>query len=256
MDKEASVLLEAMHEAGSAILQMQKRGFTHTTKANNDIVTQADLLANDILKLRLLGAFKEDGWLSEESADDLNRLACERVWVVDPIDGTKEYANGMPEYAISVALVAQGEPILAAVFNPATDQLFHAIKGNGAFLSGKKIHCLTTSQDKLLLLASRSEYKRGEWQSYQTTCRVKQVGSIAYKLALVAAGEADATFSLGPKNEWDVAAGVLLVQEAQGIVTDKEHQPLSFNREVVKVNGIIATAASVSDQVFALIGGV
>lgn len=252
MDKELQLLLDAVQEAGDSILDLQKTGFSISKKGEDDIVTKADLLADEIIKTRLLNAFPQDGWLSEESVDDVHRLACKRVWVVDPIDGTREFASGVPEYAISVALVQEGQPILSAVFNPATNEFFHAIKGQGAWLGKRKIQCNIPSQD-FLLLASRSEYRRGEWGKYERDHRVKQVGSIAYKLGLIAAGEGDATFSLGPKNEWDIAAGVLLVTEAGGVVTDKERNPFLFNRKEVKVNGIVASAKNINDEIFAMI---
>jgi myo-inositol-1(or 4)-monophosphatase len=263
MTEEIDILLQAVQEAGAAILALQKTDFAITKKpnsnVNNDLLTQADLLANEIIKTRLLTAFPGDGWLSEESVDDSARLTCERVWIVDPIDGTREYASRIAEYAISVALVESGTPILSAVFNPASNELFHAIKGKGAWLGSKKIHCngtllpSETGTETLLLLASRSEYQRGEWKNFQQYHRVKQVGSIAYKLALVAAGQSHATFSLGPKNEWDIAAGALLVTEAGGIVTNKHREKIIFNRKEVKVDGIVATAAEVNDAIFALI---
>ncbi|TAK76378.1 MAG: 3'(2'),5'-bisphosphate nucleotidase CysQ [Gammaproteobacteria bacterium] len=251
MDLELNSLLQSVQEAGKAILSLQKTGFDVMEKANNDIVTQADLLANDILKTQLTKAFPDYGWLSEESVDDPERLACHRVWIVDPIDGTKEYAQGRAEYAISVALVEDGIPIIAAVFNPATDELFHAMRGKGAWLGKKKLACnRTVSSEGLLLLASRSEYERGEWDPYQQNHAVKQVGSIAYKLALVAAGEAHATFSLGPKNEWDIAGGTLLVLEAGGVVTDRRKHALMFNRKEVVVDGVVAMANHVSIELY------
>ncbi|RDI48687.1 3'(2'),5'-bisphosphate nucleotidase CysQ [Aquicella lusitana] len=255
MTNELKALREAVLEAGEAILGLQKTGFTVAKKANNDIVTKADLLANEILKTQLCGQFPAIGWLSEESVDDSSRLECERVWVVDPIDGTKEYAYGIPEYAISVALVEKGKPVLSAVFNPATNEFFHAIKNEGAWLNNQKIVCTPdVTSNPFLLLASRSEYKRGEWERFQQH-QIKQVGSIAYKLALIAAGQGDATWSLGPKNEWDIAAGVLLVQEAQGRVTDKKKGEFIFNRHEVKVDGIIAAAATAYERIFALSEG-
>ena len=253
MINEIQVLLDSIQAAGAAILDVRKSGFSVSTKSNNDIVTKADLLANDILKSQLTSAFPGYGWLSEESVDDNERLACERVWVVDPIDGTREFATHIPEYAVSVALVERGAPVLAAIFNPATDELFHAAKGLGAFLNKTKIFCQETSVDDILLLASRSEYKRGEWNKFQLVHKVKQVGSIAYKLALIAAGHAQATFSLGPKNEWDIAAGTLLVTEAGGVVSDKQKELLMFNRSQVKVNGVVATTSGSNNQIFNLI---
>jgi myo-inositol-1(or 4)-monophosphatase len=253
MSNEITVLLNAMREAGQAILSLSRDDVDIRLKANADIVTRADLLANEILQTHLHSAFPSDGWLSEETTDNAERLTCQRVWVVDPIDGTREFAAGIPEYAMSVALVENGEPIVAAIYNPVTDELFHAVKGHGAWQGDHPLKCRHGDVNQLLLLASRSEYKRGEWMRFQQHHQVTQVGSIAYKLALVAAGKADATFSLGPKSEWDVAAGTLLVTEAGGIVTNKYQHKLVFNQERVLIDGIVATSADVNDRVFQLI---
>lgn len=253
MNKEKSVLLQAVQAAGTAILNLQKTGFSIQQKGRHDILTEADLLANQILQTQLLNAFPDDGWLSEETADNLDRLKHTRVWVVDPIDGTREYVQGIPEYAISVALVENGTPIVAAVFNPVTNELFHAVKNQGAWLHDQRLACLSRPSEKLLLLASRSEYKRGEWDRFQHHHHVQQVGSIAYKLALIAAGKAHATFSLGPKSEWDIAAGVLLIMEAGGIVLDKKQQEFLFNQKNVLVDGIVATSKDTRSKVFEMI---
>jgi myo-inositol-1(or 4)-monophosphatase len=254
MDEMVKILLSAVRESGRAITNLHKTEVSISRKANNDIVTTADLLVNDILKKRLEAAFPDYGWLSEETVDDAQRLSCQRVWVVDPVDGTKEFAAGIPEYAISVALVENGVPVLACVFNPVTDELFHAVKSGGAWLNDQKLHCGRASADgKLLLLASRSEFQRGEWDGFRAANEVVVVGSIAYKLALVAAAKADATFSLGPKSEWDIAAGVLLVEEAGGVVTDQQGEKFNFNSKNVLVNGIIASSTEVYQRVSALI---
>lgn len=249
------ILLPIMREAGAVILAVQQSGLMITTKNNGDIVTKADLLVNDILKSRLMKQFPADGWLSEENKDDFNRLTHDRVWIVDPIDGTREFAQGIPEYAISVALIENKIPIVASVFNPATDELFYAVKNQGAWLGNKKIHC-TTSTSELLILASRSEYERGEWNDVERYHQVQPMGSIAYKLARVAAGDAQATFSLSPRNEWDIAAGVLLVTEAGGMVTNKHRQKIMFNNKETKVDGLVATTADVNDTIFDLIARV
>lgn len=255
MKKELDVLLKTIRIAGDTILSVQSAGFAVGVKDNKDIVTSADLAADNILKEALQSIFPEDGWLSEETKDDPKRLNCQRVWIVDPIDGTREFATGIPEYAVSVALVANGQPVLAAVFNPATNELFHAVKGQGAWLNDQQIHCSTGVPNKLTLLASRSEYKRGEWDRFAQQHDVKIVGSIAYKLALVAAGKAHATFSLGPKSEWDVAAGVLIVSEAGGIVSNQHKESLIFNQPNILLKGIVAASADADNAVFALING-
>jgi len=253
MNSELTILLQAVREAGAAILEIKRTGFSIQKKSNNDVLTQADLLANDILKQRLTEAFPTYGWLSEESADSTERLACERVWIVDPIDGTKEFATGIPEYAISVALVENGEPIVAAVFNPETDELFHAVKGQGAWQGQQRIFCQPNPVDRFTLLASRSEFDRGEWDRFTASHQVKIVGSIAYKLGLIAAGKADATFSLGNKSEWDVAAGALLVTEAGGAVTNQIGKSLIFNQKNILINGIVATSANATNAIHTLI---
>lgn len=251
---ELKVLQAAVREAGAAIYQMQQEGFHVSVKANSDLVTQADLLANDIILTRLYAEFPTYGWLSEETKDHPKRLQKEKVWVIDPIDGTIEYANQVAEYAISVALIEQGLPIIACVYNPATNEFFHACKNEGAWLNDKSIHCIAPQMKQdLVVLASRSEVMRGEWREFAKQCTVKPVGSIAYKMACVAAGKAHGTFSLSPKHEWDIAAGTLLVLEAGGYVTNVLRENLHFNRESVRVDGVVAGEPSAHAAMFDLI---
>jgi myo-inositol-1(or 4)-monophosphatase len=253
MNLELEILLQTVKEAGAAILSLQKTGFSVERKSNWSLVTKADLLANDILRNHLTSKFPDYGWLSEESKDSPERLMKERVWIVDPIDGTKEFVAGLGEYAVSVALIENGFPILGCVLNPATDELFYAIKGKGAWLGRCRLKCDESLKPPFLFLVSRTEYARGEWKQFEQTHRIQQVGSIAYKLALLAAGRAHATFSLGPKNEWDIAAGTLLVTEAGGIVTDARGEKFIFNQAKTLVNGIVATTASVNKLIFSLL---
>lgn len=252
MDKEYAILVEAVTEAGRAIAEMRKKGVDVSIKANSDVLTQADLTANNILRSTLTSTFPEYAWLSEENVDDKERLMAERVWVIDPIDGTKEYVAGISQYAVSAALVEGGKPVLACVYNPGTNELFSAVKGKGARLNNIEITCKQDCGDTLILLASNSEVDRGEWAQFSDQ-DVHSIGSIAYKLSLVAAGKADATFSLGPKSEWDIAAGVLIVQEAGGVVFDKARQEFSFNQENIRVNGIIASSAVASKQLLEIL---
>jgi myo-inositol-1(or 4)-monophosphatase len=254
--KERDVLQQAVRTAGQVIWRMAQAGFETAHKANQDPVTTADLESNRILKEALLTHFPNDGWLSEETRDDPARLTKERVWIVDPIDGTKEFVTGIPEFVVSVALVEQGLPVLSAVYNPATDELCTAIKGQGAWYNGTRAKAGHTLTPRPVILASRSEIKRGEFKPFETRAEIRPVGSIAYKLALIAAGQADATFSLGPKNEWDIAAGVLLVQEAEGKVCDQTGLSFLFNQRQTLVNGIVATTAQAYETVRRLIESV
>ena len=251
--REQEALQQFIRAAGRRILQIAREGFDTEHKANQDPVTTADLAADRILKDGLLGGFPGTGWLSEETRDNPDRLECPRVWIVDPVDGTKEFVTGIPEFSVSVALIEEGAPVLAAVYNPSTDELFLAAKGKGAALNGVPMQSDRPLPDRPRVLASRSEIKRGEWAAFEPLTEVVPCGSIAYKLALVAAGRADATFSLEPKNEWDIAAGVLLVDEAGGHASDKHDRPFLFNRKDTLVDSIVAATANAREKVYDLI---
>ncbi len=247
------VLNKYVHHAGQVIFQMAAEGFKTAYKTNEDPVTTADLKADSILKEGLMKDFHDTSWLSEETRDDYSRLEKKLVWIVDPIDGTKEFVSRIPEYAVSVALVEHGQPVLATVYNPATEELFSAAAGQGAWLNGKIINAEHTLTANPVLLASRSEIQRGEFKPFEPFAQIRPCGSIAYKLALIAAGIADATFSLGPKNEWDIAAGVLLVNESGGNVADRSGAPFTFNQRTTLVNGIVATTKEAIEPVKILI---
>ena len=217
------------------------------------LVTEADLAVNQILRQVLVR--DGEGWLSEESEDDLQRLKKHRVWVVDPLDGTSEFVAGVPEWCASVGLVENGRPIAGGVCNPATGETFLGSLGAGLTYNGRRVWA---SQKRHLadavVLASRTEVKRGEWEPFQDSCLViRPVGSVAYKLALVAAGFADATWTLTPKNEWDVAAGVALVEAAGGFVQHLENSPLTFNNEITFVSGLLAGGPHLRQQLTSLI---
>ncbi len=229
--------------AGALIQEIRAEGIEASAKDDRSPVTRADRESDALLK-RELRKLVTAAWLSEETADAEDRLACSRLWVVDPLDGTKEFIKGLPEYSVAVALVENREPILGVVHNPATGDTFAAARGLGAFRNGAQIRV----RDGDDLLASRSEVARGEFQPFEGSWNVKPVGSIQYKLALVAAGEAAVTFSRGPKHEWDVCAGELIVREAGGVATDLFGGPLRYNQPFPKVKGILAGAPQASSR--------
>jgi myo-inositol-1(or 4)-monophosphatase len=157
---------------------------------------------------------------------------------VDPLDGTKEYIAGLPEYAVSIALVEHGRPVLGVVWQPDSETGCHAIRGAGAY-GGAGVLKVREGRS---LLASRTELARDEFGPFADEWSIAASGSIALKLARVAAGEAALTLSRGPKGEWDVCAGALLVEEAGGIVTDAHGMPFAFNGLTGFVGGILAGA--------------
>jgi myo-inositol-1(or 4)-monophosphatase len=224
--------------------------FTVTNKSPDNPLTDADLAADKLLNEQLMELLPEAGWLSEETRDNPKRLERERVWVVDPLDGTKEFVLGVPEFTVSVGLVEAGRPLLAVIFNPPTGELYYGMRGEGVFLNGRPATVSgRTTFSGAAIDASRSERKRGEFEPFEETLQVKTMGSIAYKLARVAAGQIDATWSRGPKNEWDICAGVMLIEEAGGVCHDLNDNVITFNQSWPKVNGIIADNGRLHDQV-------
>jgi myo-inositol-1(or 4)-monophosphatase len=222
-------------------------------KLGHDPVTEADRAADAVLHKELLR--DGEGWLSEESVDDLSRLHKSRVWVVDPLDGTREFVAGVPEYCISVAMVEDGVPIAGGICNPASNEIFVGSLETGLTYNGKPAKPSQRAGLKgAVILASRSETKRGEWKRFEGAAfKVRPMGSVAYKLALVSAGLADATFTLTPKNEWDVAAGAALIKSAGGYVGTLDHQPLRCNNRSPLLSGLVACGPALQTELLALV---
>ncbi len=222
-------------------------------KIGDDPVTEADRAVNHKLQEVLLR--EGEGWFSEESADDLSRLKKDRVWIVDPLDGTREFVAGIPEWCVSIALIEKGSVVAGGITNPATHETFLGSIETGLTYNGSQA---LPSQRKTLagaeVLASRSEVKRGEWERFQSdSFAIRPMGSVAYKLARVAAGLADATWTLTPKHEWDVAAGVALVKASGAFVTGLDLSRPAFNNESALLPGLIACGPNLKEEVISLL---
>ncbi|MFQ5876710.1 MAG: 3'(2'),5'-bisphosphate nucleotidase CysQ [Acidobacteriota bacterium] len=223
-------------------------------KDGGDPVTAADRSIDELLRATL--PRPGEGWLSEETSDDARRLDSRRVWIVDPLDGTREFVGGIPEYCVSVGLAVDGEPVAGGICNPASGQTILGARGLGVLLNGRPARISRRrSLHGALVLASRSEVGRGEWERFRDgPFRFRAVGSVAYKMALVAAGLADATFSLVPKHEWDVAGGAALVLAAGGVVLHPDGTPPRFNRRTPHLAGLLAAAPGLADALLELLG--
>jgi len=246
---------EALDAAAEAVAVFIP-GQTHAEyKAGHDPVTEADRTANRVLREILVR--HGEGWLSEESADDLERLNRELVWVVDPVDGTREFVQGIPEWCISIGLVERGRAVAGGILNPSTGEKIVGSLGGGVTCNGEPVRASERGTlAGALVLGSRSEAKRGEWKRFEgAPFRVRNVGSVAYKLGLVAAGKADATWTLVPKNEWDVAAGTALVLAAGGFVRRLEGEPPTFNNRSPLMTGLIAGGENLRAEIDALLDG-
>jgi myo-inositol-1(or 4)-monophosphatase len=243
----------ALDAAGTVFARYTPGAIETEYKIGHDPVTEADRAVDDLLRQNLLR--DGEGWLSEETADDLSRLDKPRVWIVDPLDGTREFVMGLPEFCVSIGFVENGVPVAGGIYNPATKETFLGAFGAGVLYNGQPARPSQRSTlDGALILASRSEVKRGEWKPFENgSFKVQGMGSVAYKLALVAAGLADATFTLTPKNEWDVVAGSALVQSAGGFVRTLEKTNLTANRRNPLLSGLLASGPFLKDQLLALL---
>jgi len=222
-------------------------------KAGHDPVTEADRAVDAALRQELLR--EGEGWLSEESVDDLSRLEKNRVWIVDPLDGTREFVAGIPEFCVSVAMVEDGIPVAGGICNPATNEVFLGSLDSGVTYNGKSVRASQrTSLKGAIVLASRSEIKRGEWKRFEKVAvKVRPIGSVAYKLALVSAGLADLTFTLTPKHEWDIAGGAALVSSAGGFISTLQNSPLRCNRKSPLLSGLLASGSFLRDELLTLV---
>ena len=246
-------IADALTAATRTAKQYAPGTFHVADTGDRNVVTEVDRKISDILHAHLLRT--GEGWLSEEDRDDKARLGHRIVWVVDPLDGTREFVDGIPEWCISVGLVVEGVPVAGGICNPATDEVFLGSLNCGVTYNGQSVGTSTRRDlGGAIVLASRQEYKRGEWKCFaQLPFTVRAMGSVAYKLALVAAGQADATWTLSPKHEWDVAAGVALVIAAGGIVRSTEHEELRFNRDTLLFPGLAASCKTLWPEVAQLI---
>lgn len=253
-DSSSTETLERIQEALNAAARALSPFAPAAVKADQKAsgrgpVTEADRAANKVLREVLIR--DGEGWLSEESVDDLERLRKRRVWVVDPLDGTLEFVAGIPEWCVSVAMVEDGRAVAGGISNPATGEIFLGSLEVGLRYNGKPAHASQRSSlEGAVVLASRSEVKRGEWERFRGgPFAVRPVGSVAYKLALVAAGLADATWTLSPKNEWDIAAGVALVEAAGGFAKRLSNSPPTFNNPSTLLPGFVACGPRLRGEV-------
>lgn len=238
---------QALELAAQALAPFTPGEIESELKEGGDPLTAADTAVNEVLSATLPDA--GEGWLSEETTDDEARLGCRRTWIVDPIDGTREFIQGIPEWCVSIGLIEDGVPVAGGILAPAAGHLIIGSDATGVTLDGRPVTVRTRRSLKgALVLASRSEVKRGEWDRFfATDISVRNMGSVAYKLGLVAAGLADATWTLVPKNEWDVAGGAALVMAAGGEVCDLSGRRRRFNQPDPKMAGFVATAAGLAE---------
>lgn len=234
--------LEAvMREAGELARVTSRGPFKRWTKGHdNSPVSEGDIAVNDLLREKLPKLAPGAGWLSEETEDDAAARAMPQAWIVDPIDGTRAYISGRPDWTISVALVEDGRPVLAALYAPVTEEMFLARRGAGATLNGAPIRPNAGEELTGAKIAGPKRYLERLEKIVPALLPQPKVHSLALRLTRVAHGGLDAAFASGGSHDWDLAAADLLVHEAGGVMTDLAGRELRFNRPQVAHGALIA----------------
>ncbi len=243
MDKILEHSIDAAKIAGETIMKFYKTQLNVREKSPNNPVTKADIAANDKIKDLLTSRYPKFGWLSEETKDSLDRLNKEYVWIIDPIDGTKEFIEGIPNFSISIGLVKNEIPIVGVLYNPATKELFYAQKNKGAFYNNNLVKCSKKNDIRNInIVVSRSEMNAGLWDKYSSTTKYKiEIGSVAYKLGLISASKYDFFATLKPKNEWDICAGHIILEESGGVLKNIENfkSPIYNQKNTLQKPGLV-----------------
>jgi myo-inositol-1(or 4)-monophosphatase len=238
--RDAALLVDTVREAGALALSLFRTELKNWTKGASSPVSEADIAVNDLLESRLRSATPEYGWLSEESVDDESRLGKPLVWIVDPIDGTRGYLAGREDWCVSVALVEDAAPVLAAVFAPASGEFFFAARGQGAVLNDVPVHATAgTELDFSRVAGPKPLVERLSLSSDEITLHPR-IGSLALRLCRVAQGSLDAAFAGGQSRDWDLAAANLIVQEADGNMTALSGAAIRYNRREVTHGMLVA----------------
>lgn len=254
---ELEIAVRLARQAGEAIMGCYQEDLPVDWKARNEPVTAADRIADDLISAGLRAAFPDDGLLTEESEDDPSRLDKERVWIVDPLDGTTEFISRTGEFAVQIALSVGASPVLGVVYQPVKGQLFYAVQGQGAYqvCDGEKVRLRVSSVSEptqMCLAASRSHYSRFVEAARQSLGigLVNRLGSVGLKVGLVARGVCDLYLATTVSKEWDICAPHALLIEAGGVLTNLCGEPLVYNKpDVAECLGLAASNGLAHDRI-------
>jgi myo-inositol-1(or 4)-monophosphatase len=236
----AARVAEAVRDAGALALDASKRPFKTWVKGHDSPVSEVDIAVDALLKERLTAIMPDAAWLSEETEDDPARLAAHRLWIVDPIDGTRAFIAGRPDWTISVALVEGSRPIVAALHAPASEEFFLGVAGGGVTRNGLAIRASTGEGLAGVRVSGPKRFVDEVAAAVPDAVVLPRVHSLALRLARVADATFDVAFAGGASHDWDLAAADLLVHEAGGLLTTLEGATLSYNGAVPTHGMLIA----------------
>ena len=258
---ELGVAIRLARQAGKAIMEHYQTGLAVQKKAGDEPVTLADRVADDLIARGLRAAFPHDGLLTEESDDDPSRLEKERVWIVDPLDGTTEFISETGDFSVQIALTVRGQPVLGVVYQPTADLLYRAVQGGGAFSVDngqvQPLHVSTKADPaNMRLAASRSHYSAFVRAARQALGihDVRRVGSVGLKVGLLARGVCDLYLATTVAKEWALCAPHALLQEAGGVLTNLcGERPVYNQPKVAECRGLVASNGQVHARIVALL---
>ncbi|MDR3507595.1 MAG: 3'(2'),5'-bisphosphate nucleotidase CysQ [Caulobacteraceae bacterium] len=249
-DEDLALIVALARAAGAKAQVLRRAGLTTEFKSDRTPVSSADLAVDALLKGELMAARPDYGWLSEETVDDPDRLKRRRVFVVDPIDGTRAFIKDKPWWVVSIGVVENGRPVAAAVFAPDLDESFEALSGKGARLNGAVIQASRTDRiEDCGMLADAQMLRHPAWPEPWPEMRIASRNSIAYRLCAVASGTYDATLALSSKSEWDLAAADLIATEAGCVVTDHQGQGIAYNRVVPTTRSLVCAGPALHELI-------
>jgi len=248
-----AALETAVREAGALAARSFQTTVKSWDKTGGSPVSEVDMAVDKFLRERLMRLAPDCGWLSEETEDDLIRLDSSRMWIVDPIDGTRAYLAGRTDWSISIALVENGRPVLAAIFAPMQDALYLATAGEGTTLNGTAVKATAGADfDTAHAAGPKPMLERLAPVAPRLVAEPK-VFSLALRLARVAAGTLDLAFASENSHDWDLAAADLLVHEADGALTTFAGQQLIYNRADPLHGALVAAGRSRHEAFLALV---
>lgn len=251
-DADLDLILDAAAEAGELAERLRRKGLEIEWKPGGSPVTNADIAADSLLKARLTAARPDYGWLSEETVDNPERLSRKRLFVVDPIDGTRAFIRDRPWWSVSIAVVEDDRPVAGVVVAPQVGETYTARAGAGAFLDGRPIHVSAAcGLEGCGMVGDPDWFARPDWPEAWPAMRIERRNSTAYRMCLVASGAFDAALALAAKADWDVAAADLIAREAGAYVGDHRGGAFVYNSPRAAQPSLLCAAPDIAPLIMA-----